>query len=131
KKNLQVHIDHVRDSGVTDAIKVMKVWRKRNGVNLKTFVMELIVVKLIGGSEKRLDEQVLEVLTELAENADGISVEDPANSNNDLSEAWSDSVRATVAAAAASTVALIKSSGWGAAFGQLPAADQEPIIETV
>lgn len=74
KTNLQVHIDHVRDSGVTDAIKVMKVWRKRNGANLKTFVMELIVVKLIGGSKKRLDEQVLEVLTEVAENADGISV---------------------------------------------------------
>jgi len=131
KTNLDVHIEHVRDSGVTDAIKVIKVWRKRSGVNIKTFVLELIVVKLIGGSTKALDKQVVEVLTELAENADNISVEDPANSNNDLSEAWSDSVRSSVASAAASTLATIQSGSWEAAFGQLPAADQEPTIEVV
>lgn len=131
KTNLDVHIEHVRDSGVTDAIKVMKVWRKRNGVNIKTFVLELIVVTLIGGSKKALDKQVVELLTELAENAGNISVEDPANSNNDLSEAWSDSVRSGVSAAAASTLIMIQGAGWEAAFGQLPAADQEPVIETV
>jgi hypothetical protein len=31
KTNLQVHIDHIRDSGVRDAIRLMKLWNVRKG----------------------------------------------------------------------------------------------------
>ena len=46
KTNLDVHIAHVRDSGVTDAIRLVKFWKVRNGVNLKSFGLELLIIKL-------------------------------------------------------------------------------------
>ena len=34
KTNLDVHIEHVRDSGVTEAIRLLKLWRVRNGIRI-------------------------------------------------------------------------------------------------
>jgi hypothetical protein len=132
KTNLQVHIDHVRASGVTDAISLLKLWRKRSGVILKTFVLELIAVELIGGSGDDLDRQLLDVLTELAERPEQIVVEDPANpSGNDLSDLWSEPVRAAVSEAAQATLSAIRSSGWEAAFGRLPDPGQIPVTDAL
>ena len=48
KTNLQTHVDHIKDSGVTDAIRLMKLWKVRNGITAaKTFVLELLVMKLL------------------------------------------------------------------------------------
>ena len=47
KTNLQVHVEHIRDSGVRDAIKLLKLWRYQRSIEIKTFVLELLAVDLL------------------------------------------------------------------------------------
>jgi hypothetical protein len=120
KTNIDVHIAHVRESGVKDAIKLMKLWRTRHGVSLKTFVLELAVIDVLGGSDAPLDEQLRTVLEKLRDEPENINVKDPANpTGNDLSELWNDNVRGAVSAIARATLVLVDTSGWEAVFGKL------------
>lgn len=121
KTNIETHISHVKDSGVTDAIKLMKIWRTRNGVPLKTFVLELLTIEVLDGSTAAIDTQLRTVLEKLRDDPEDISMKDPANPNgNDLSELWNDSVRSTTSAIARSTLATVDAAGWEAVFGKLP-----------
>lgn len=119
KTNLDVHIEHVRNSGVTDAIRLVKLWKMRNGVNLKSFVLELLVIELLQDKKKTgLSEQLEHLWTELRDGIAEVSVEDPANpTGNDLSELFNDNVKAELAAVARRTLSLIEESGWEAVFG--------------
>lgn len=118
KTNIDIHINHVRDSGVTDAIKLVKLWKVLNGIDFKTFVLELSVIKLLNSGRKwDLESQVIHVLTEFRDNIDSLTVEDPANpEGNDLSGAL-DAARGSLESVARRTLALIESSGWKAVFG--------------
>ena len=70
KTNLQTHIDHVRDSGVADAIRLMKLWRVLNAIGLKTFVLELLVIDLLAGKANWvLTDQLTHILTKLRDNS--------------------------------------------------------------
>lgn len=130
KTNIKTHIAHVKGSGVTDVIKIMKLWRTRNGVQLKTFVVELLTIDVLKGSTASLDKQVREVLEKLRDEPEDITVRDPANpSGNDLSEIWNESIRSIVSAVAKSSLAVIDSAGWEAVFGRLP--DEESEASTV
>lgn len=119
KTNLQKHIDHVKDSGVQDAIRLMKLWRSRNGLSVRNFILELLTVKLLDGkSKKPLTDQIKHVWTELRDNVDGISVEDPANPNgNDLSELFSNSIKDELKTVAEDMLSDIKKNGWQSVFG--------------
>lgn len=121
KTNLDTHISHVKDSGVTDAIRLIKLWRTRNSVPLKTFALELIVISILDGSTAHLDYQVRKVLETLRDDTGSVTIKDPANPDgNDLSEIWNDSIRAVVASYALSTLQVIDRQGWEAVFGKLP-----------
>jgi|ERR1022692_1220418 hypothetical protein len=118
KTNLDIHIDYVRDSGVTDAIRLIKLWKVRNGIILKHFVLDLAVIKLLT-AKKKLDitAQLEHVLLEFRDNIAELTVEDPANpEGNDLSGAL-DGAKESLKAVARRTLALIESSGWEAVFG--------------
>lgn len=119
KTNLDVHIEHVRDSGVTDAIRLVKLWKARNGISLKIFILELLVIKLLQDKKKvGLANQLEHIWTELRDGIEDVSVEDPANpTGNDLSELLNDNVKAELAAVARRTLSLIEESGWEAVFG--------------
>lgn len=120
KTNLEVHIAHVKGSGLVSAVRLMKLWRTRNALSLRTFVLELAVIDVLDGSTDGLEHQLKTVLTKLRDDAEGITVEDPANpTGNDLSEVWNDSVRASVSAVARSTLDTIERSGWEAVFGKV------------
>jgi hypothetical protein len=131
KTNIETHVAHVRDSGVTDAIRLMKVWRTRHGLQLKTFVLELIVIDTLAGSTATLDKQVRKVLERLRDDADDVVVEDPANGGNDLSDAWNESMRAAASTTADATLTTIDSAGWEAAFGKLPERDPAAVSESL
>ena len=122
KTNLDVHIEHVKNSGVTDAIRLMKLWRARNFLSVRHFVLELLTIELLRG-KKSLDlpGQLKHVWTELRDNVENITIEDPANpTGNDLSELFSASVRQELSSAARRTLELIERSGWEAVFGAVP-----------
>jgi hypothetical protein len=122
RTNLDVHIEHVKNSGVTDAIRLMKLWRTRNFISVRHFVLELMTIELLKG-KKPLDlpEQLKHVWTELRDNVEDIKIEDPANpTGNDLSELFNATVRQELSSNARRTLELIERSGWEAVFGKVP-----------
>jgi len=120
KTNLDVHIDHIRDSGVREAIRLIKLWRVRNGLKAKTFVLELLVVKLLQGKKGvAVAEQLKHLWTEFRDNTENLSVEDPANpSGNDLKPIL-DEMRWSLSAVARTTLTSLEALGWEAVFGRV------------
>lgn len=121
KTNLQTHIEHIRDSGVVDAIRLMKLWKVRRGLRVKQFVFELLIIKLL---EKRKDDllpdQLKHVLFQIADAEEPICVEDPANpTGNDLMPTLRDGTWNRLRAAAMNTLSALENSGWEAIFGSV------------
>lgn len=119
KTNPEIHINHVRDSGVRDAIKLIKLWKVRNHINAKTFVLELLVIKLLQDKrEVPLTEQLSHIWAEFRDNNDNLTVDDPANpEGNDLSELLNDSVITRLSSVASNTLKQIEEFGWSAVYG--------------
>lgn len=119
KTNLDIHIAHIRDSGVRPAIRLNKLWRFQNGLsNVKTFVLELLVIKLL--SEKKhasIEDQLVHVWTEFRDHPNDLSVQDPANpAGNDLKPAL-DECRYALSLVAERTLKILSDHGWEAVFG--------------
>jgi len=133
KTNLDVHIEYVRDSGVTDAIGLMKLWRIRNNVNVKNFALELLIVDLLKDHKRAaLPAQLWHVLERFRDDADGLSVKDPANPDgNDLSELLNATVKSSLSSAARSTLAAIDNGGWVQIFGPVKEDDQTEALRRV
>lgn len=129
KTNLEVHISHVKKSGVIGAIRLLKLWRVRNGLSasVKNFALELLTIKLLEDKKDvELTDQLKHVWTELRDNSDSLSIEDPANPDgNDLSELLNSNVCSALSSVASSTLTLIESSGWEALFGAVVEAGAE------
>ena len=47
KTNFDVHIEHVNESGVLDAIRLLKLWKVRRGLRVKQFAFELLIIHLL------------------------------------------------------------------------------------
>lgn len=121
KTNVEIHIAYVRDSGCVDVIQLAKLWRTRNGIYMKTFPLELLVIEVLNGDNGgSLQERFERVLTEFADNIDGLYIEDPANpTGNDLSHALTDQLRQTLSLVAKSSLQSAKDYGWEHVFGKL------------
>ena len=120
KTNLSVHIDHVKNSGVVPALRLLKLWKTRRGLRVKQFVLELLIIDLLKGKKNSsLEGQLNHVWQSLADSEEAPRVEDPANpTGNDLSE-FLKSVWPELSARAKDTLDLIEQSGWEAVFGAL------------
>lgn len=120
KTNLDVHIQHVKGSGAVNAICLLKLWREQYAItDAKTFVLELLAVKLLKGrTSGSLDAQLRYVLTEFRDNANNLTVEDPANAANDLSQILS-GMRYSLQSAATQALEAEASGGWSSVFGML------------
>lgn len=119
KTNIDTHVSYIRDSGLTDAIRLVKLWRERFGFKAKTFILELLVVDTLSGfQEKPLDEQLIRFWEALRDNIDDLAVKDPANpEGNDLSKIFADH-KPALQFAAETALHTVESSGWEAVFGQ-------------
>lgn len=85
--NLKTHIAHIKDGGQQDVIKLMKLWKVRNRLTLRTFVLELLVVRVLKDSKiTRNPRKVREVLVFIRDQISDVRLEDPANSANVVSE---------------------------------------------
>jgi hypothetical protein len=118
KTNLDVHINHVKKSGVVDAIRLLKLWKTRKAIPVKQFVWELLIIKLLKGkTADSLSDQLENVWAEIINSKEPITVEDPANPNgNDLSPVLSE-VWSFLSSSSDATMKLIENSGWEAVFG--------------
>lgn len=121
KTNPQVHVDHVRDSGVRDAIKMLKYWRERNAVEIKTFVLELLIIDLLKDKkDRRLQTQLSHVWTEFRDHSASLSAKDPANpEGNDLSGFLNESVRNHLSEAAGRSLHQVEADNWESIFGNV------------
>lgn len=124
KTNLQTHIDHVRDSGVIDALRLIKLWRVRNALVVRNFVLELIAIDLLKSKKtSTLQAQLEHFFRELYVQADTISVTDPANpEGNDLSPLLDATVRSELKSVANRAVGYVEKEDWESIFGPVPTA---------
>ncbi len=127
KTNPDLHIRHVRDSGVVDAVSLVKLWRIRNVLEVRNFVLELAVIDVLKDHKsKSLADQVSVFLGRLAAEIDTIKVEDPANpTGNDLSTLFNTAVKAELTSVAQKTLKAIKDRGWRAVFGEPGVMDKD------
>lgn len=124
KTNLDVHIEHIRDSGVRPAIRLLKLWNVRENVGMKTFVLELLVVDLLEQrTSSSLTSQLRYVFEQFRDHADSLTVTDPANGNNDLTPALAH-VKTRLVLAAKQTLAKIDKDGWQSIFGPVTVEDK-------
>ncbi|MCK6533073.1 MAG: nucleotidyltransferase [Polyangiaceae bacterium] len=121
KTNLDLHIEHVKDSGVVSSIRLVKLWRIRRGLSIKHFALELLTIEVLKGKKsKSVDAQLEYLWQKLRDEVESIKIEDPANpSGNDLAELLNDAVRQELSTAASSTLAAIDRDGWEGVFGKL------------
>jgi hypothetical protein len=86
--SIKVHIDTVRNSGRSDIIRLMKLWRKRKNVPFKkSLALELITIDgCAGKATNNLEGQLLAALRHVKDNIMNIRLVDPANTNNILSD---------------------------------------------
>jgi hypothetical protein len=126
KTNLEVHIAHVKNSGVSPALQLLKLWKTRRALSVKQFVFELLAIKLLKDKKNSdLGSQVKRVWTSIKEAEEPISVEDPANpTGNDLSQllriSWPE-----LSARSRDTLDLLGRSGWEAIFGSVDDVNKE------
>jgi len=127
KTNLRKHVEHVKDSGVLDAIRLMKLWLCRNGLSVGNFILELLTIDLLKGkASKPLSDQLQHVWTELRDNIDDLAVEDPANpTGNALSELFDSTVKGELQVTAKDTLADIEAHGWESVYGPVEEATKE------
>ncbi len=122
KTNLDVHIDHVKDSGVVSSIRLNKFWRVRNEMSVRNFILELLTIELLKDKKnKSLTDQLTHVWTELRDNIDDINIEDPANpTGNDLSELFNSTIKFELSEAAKTALENVEKDDWKAIFGEVP-----------
>lgn len=118
RTNLEVHVAFVKESGVTDAIRLMKLWRHFMSVGIRTFPLELVVIEILKRKKNSsLSDQMAFMMKRLRDEIDEVEIADPANpTGNDLSELWNEDVRRRVSEAAGRTMELVKKGGWEAVF---------------
>jgi hypothetical protein len=120
KTNLDVHIGHIRDSGVVPEVRLAKLWRPCVGILVRTFPLDLVTVRFLKDTSKTgLDARLTYLMQRIRDDIASVSIEDPANSNNDLSEALSAETRRAMATAARSTLQTVERQGWSGIFSRL------------
>lgn len=110
--NLKTHINHISNSNCVDVIKLVKLWNNRNNLTIRTFILELFVVKSLLGFRQKADSQkaFLKVLESFKDDFKNMELIDPANSNNVVSSIMTTSHKNLVAKAAENTLSIIEES---------------------
>jgi hypothetical protein len=113
--SIKVHIDTVRDSGRRDAIRLIKLWRKRRGLPLiKSLALELLTINACSGKPSSdLAKQVWATFEYLRDNITTVRLVDPANSNNIISDQISSQDKQAIKQAAINALAA---KTWEAIF---------------
>lgn len=114
--SIKMHIDHVRKSGRRELIRLLKLWKVRRQVPVKSFVLEVMAVSGASGTTlSEFEPQVMAALAHIRDNILTGRILDPANTNNDLAATMTVPEKLATYQAA---VAAIQAKTWGEVFGQ-------------
>jgi hypothetical protein len=107
--SLKVHIEAVKDAGLSDVVRAAKLWRHCHRLDIPTFALEIAVSNAMNGVRRdNLGTAFWAVLEYLSRDFSGARLVDPANSNNVIDV--SAGVRSAVALAAQQSKAQ---KNWG------------------
>jgi hypothetical protein len=85
--NVALHVETVRNSGRLREIRAVKIWRLLRNLDWPSLYLELFTVQaLTGCSRTALADNVLRALRTVGTSLTSTRVEDPANTNNVLSD---------------------------------------------
>jgi len=120
KTNLDTHIGYIKNSGLTNVIRLAKFWKIKSGLTIKTFILELMVVDYAKkSSENPLSTGLESFWQYLKENESNISIEDPANpEGNDLSGFLDDSIKQLLSYNAEVALNNLSEGNWTDIFGE-------------
>lgn len=130
KTNLDTHISHIKDSGITDALKLLKLWKVLNGLDVKQFAFELLGVDVLKNKKNAsLSDQLRHFFETVSQSEQPITIEDPANpTGNDLmpllTNAWPHLRSVTV-----QTLATIENSGWDSVYGEAGPMEHSALVQ--
>lgn len=83
KTNIEEHISHISESNCRDLIKLAKLWKARNSIQIRTFILEIFIVKIFEKYERiDLKHDFVYFLESLEDKIDKITLMDPANSRD-------------------------------------------------
>jgi hypothetical protein len=102
--NVKLHIDAVRGSDRQREIRAVKTWRVQHGLEFPSLYLELFTIQALSGrSRSSLASNVLHVLATIGSDLVSTRIEDPANTNNLISDDLTLEEKKRVAAAAATS----------------------------
>jgi hypothetical protein len=105
KTNVNRHIAFVKNSGRLNEIRAIKIWRNLNSLEFPSFYLELSVINALKGCMPfRLASNIIKVFEYLSDDFLDARIEDPANSNNIVSDDLTREERTKVAKAAYSSL---------------------------
>ncbi len=106
--SLKLHIESVKDAGLSDIVRLVKLWAIRHSLGIETFPLEIAVQRAMYGVRRDdIGAAMNAVLAWLRSELVGARLVDPANSNNIIDVPAS--TRYSVAAAAERAIAA---SSW-------------------
>jgi hypothetical protein len=101
--NVALHVKKVRDSGRQREIRALKTWKVQHSVEWPSLYLELFTIDALSGrSRETLADNVIHVLRNVALSITAKRIEDPANTNNVISEDLTANEKQRLAAAASS-----------------------------
>jgi len=90
KTSVVQHIASIREFGRRDVIKLLKLWKVRYKIEFPSFVLEQLIIRALKDNLNiRLNNAIIEVLEFISKNMETIRLEDPANTNNILTDSIS------------------------------------------
>ncbi len=102
KTNVHKHINIVANSGRTDEIRIVKLWRDQNGLEFPSIYLELCVLDALHGCRTgNLDQNVWLCFGYLRDRLQSRRIVDPANTGNVLSDELSAIQKSLISSAAA------------------------------
>lgn len=85
--NVALHVDTVRKSGRLREIRALKIWRLLRDLDFPSLYLELFTIQALSGrSQTALADNVLHALHTIGTSVTEARIEDPANTNNALSD---------------------------------------------
>ena len=85
--SIYIQVDYVKKSGRQDVIRLMKLWKKRKNITIKTCILESCIIEGCKGIDRsKLEFQLLAAFNYLRDNIQNARIEDPSNSNNIISD---------------------------------------------
>lgn len=88
KTSVKKHIEVIKEYGRRDVLKILKLWKLRNLLEIPSFLLELIGIRALEAERERipLDQAAMVAWQFIADNLLQITIKDPANSDNILTD---------------------------------------------